>query len=148
MRICAKRKLVSSECVLLHQNRTNSILYMLYTLMRLYTLRLKLSCHKEVRVVRTSNKKQSNIHTYHHVWMQLYNIFIVHTTCSELADVVVRYNSWCAKFVLDGRPCCQSKPMRPGVGAPGRHHYKKSAAVDNRPIITRFKRSPSWTLRI
>ena len=44
-----------------------------------------------------------------------YNDILI-TTC-QLADVVVRYNS-AQQVVLDGRPFCQSKSVRPGEGAP------------------------------
>ena len=104
-------QIVSSECVLLHQNWTNSILYMLYTLMR---------CIHSFKTTCQNTDVDARFKLYLNITPALYPNVVCLVMCihmCELADVVVRYNS-AQQVVLDGRPCCQSKPMRHGVGAP------------------------------
>ena len=104
---------------------------MLYTLMR---------CIHSFKTTCQNTDVDARFKLYLNITPALYPNVVCLVMCihmCELADVVVRYNS-AQQVVLDGRPYCQSKPMRPGVGASGRHHYKKSVAVDHREESSEF----------
>ena len=50
----------------------------------------------------------------------------------QSSEVVARITSWARVCFLDGRPYCQSKPVRPWEGARGRYYNKAQQSTTDR----------------